>query len=312
MKHMLIALCCLLAALPVWTVEYTLVTGTPGGAYFPVGQAIAAAVTADDPGFSLRALPGNGSVDNCRLLRDGRADFIIAQNNIVEDARKGREEFAGEAAPQLRHLATLYAEAVQLVVRRGAGITCWADLRGHRVCLGEQGSGTQHDAEALLRVNGVPAQKVNACYMSFPEAALALSRHQIDAAFFTSGVPTGALTELGDNPDLALLPLDPLVVEQAQTCCPRYTAVNIPAGTYGFVDEDVLCLGCLAQLYCADDIPGEVVCAVVRALWSHPDILGRGHPLGAAMRLQGALNGMVAPLDEGARVYYEEVGLIPN
>ena len=301
-----ILLCC--AALHSET--YTLRTGNQGGTYYPIGQAIASAVRQADSTLVLRVEAGFGSVDNCRRLQAGRASFIIAQDNIVTAALVGTSEFAGERQAKLRHVATLFPEAVQVIVRRDAGITEWKDMRGRRVCLGEHGSGTQHDAEILLAAHGISPGSLDTCTMSFPEVALGLSRGEVDAAFITSGVPTASLASLQSVVELSLLPLDPETAAAIMEQYPLYKAVNITPGDYAFLKDDVLCLGCTAQLLCSEDVPEDVVYRLCKALWEHTDVLAASHPMGAAIHVERALQYRSAPLHDGAVRYYTEAGLL--
>src|SRR3546814_2504538 len=83
------------------------------------------------------------SSDVCSADLAGEIESGFAQADVVHDAYYAEGAFAGRPAMRnLRVIANLYAERLQVVARKGAGIDAIGDLAGKRVSLDEPGSGT--------------------------------------------------------------------------------------------------------------------------------------------------------------------------
>ena len=55
----------------------------------------------------------------------------------------------------LRALASIYPNAVQIVTLADSGVTSLSDLSGKRVSVGAPGSGTELSAQTILNANGI-------------------------------------------------------------------------------------------------------------------------------------------------------------
>ena len=74
--------------------------------------------------------------------------------------------FQGDGAmKQLRAIASLFPEKLQLVVRADGPIKTLADLRGRRISLGELESGTLVDSRILLAAAGLGENNVIAEFL---------------------------------------------------------------------------------------------------------------------------------------------------
>ena len=68
-------------------------TGGTGGVYYPIGGALAQAISNKVEGVSATAQSGNASVSNCNLVARGDAETAFVQNNIADEAYNGRGSF---------------------------------------------------------------------------------------------------------------------------------------------------------------------------------------------------------------------------
>ena len=83
-----------------------------------------------------------------------------------------------------------FPEAIHLVARADGKIARVADLRGKRVGLGLEGSGTRANALAILAVSGVAERALDAVHANaLPESTRALADGRIDAFFATIHAP---------------------------------------------------------------------------------------------------------------------------
>ena len=314
-------------------------TGSTAGTYFPIGGIIASAISkppgsrdceAGDscgvPGMIAVAQSTAGSVANVMGIAEGTLESGLSQADISKPpgsrdywAYNGKGAFA-KTGPieKLRAVANLFPEAVHVVVRRNAGVFSLADLRGKRVSLDLEGSGTRVDALLILEAFGLGPGEIEAEALSAGDAADSLRAGEIDAFVMVVGTPATAVVGLAEDSLITLLPIAGPEAQALREKYPFFHEDRIEAGTYFNVPAtETISVG--AQWLVSADLTEELVYGLTRALWhdSTRRLLDNGHPKGKAIQKVSALNGLVVPLHPGARRYYENAetpfpGLTPD
>ncbi len=181
-----------------------------------------------------------GSRDNVTKLDQKSADFAIVQADVLYNSYRGRagaKRIIGYSA-----LLPLFPNYVQLLARRGSGIENLADLKGKRVNLGREGSGTRSNALDILSLAKLdPEDDIVPVETSGKKgiAQFAIEQGVSDAEPLDALFVTGKLRvpQPGDNYYHVALPqktIDKLV----QT--PFYTEVGSPAVLYDQASGDPL------------------------------------------------------------------------
>ena len=116
---------------------------------------------------------------------------------VAFNAYKGLEQFKDKPATNLRFIASLYPETIQIVARADSGIKTVKDIKGKRLVPGDRGSGTEVDALNVLGAYGYTYKDfAGVDWLSFSGAAQRLQDKQADVTFTTAGWPTAAIQEL--------------------------------------------------------------------------------------------------------------------
>ncbi|VUX46152.1 31 kDa immunogenic protein [Candidatus Defluviicoccus seviourii] len=298
-------------------------TGAAGGSYFPVGGLIANAIS-NPPGSAPCALGGScgvpglvaaavstqGAVENAQAVADGKLDLALCQADVAYFAYTGTGPWAPKPAlKNLRVIANLYPELMHAVVRRDAGISAIGQMRGKRINLGEQNSGTLAVARWVLRAYNVPPSTLTASFLSLNRASSLLVEGKLDGFFMIGGYPLTAVTDSAEALPIAILPVDEAVATQLMRQHRFFARSVIPDKTYpGVGAVETLAVG--AQLIVTADMDEGFVYAMTQALWDprNRPILDGGHPLGKLIRRETALDGLAIPLHPGAARYYEQQG----
>jgi len=207
----------------------TVATGGQGGIYAVWGAAYARAISKSLDGYRGVATPTTGSVENLERLSDGRAQIALTLGDTALDAVEGRQAFDRPVA--LKALAQIYPSYVQVVTRADSDIGTLEDLKGKRVSVGSPDSGTQVVAGRVLDVAKVGGFKRR--QLGVEESARALERGQIDALFWSGGVPTAAVADLSKRTPVALVDLLRYAPEMRRRWGGVYGGATVPAGTYG-------------------------------------------------------------------------------
>lgn len=305
---------------------FSIGTGSTGGTYFPIGGMIASSISGPPgappcerggscgvPGLIAVAQASSGSVENLENIRSGFIDSGLAQSDTSFWAYTGTGLYENiEPITDLRAISHLYAELVHVVVADDSEIASVADLRGRRVSLGKEGSGTLIDARIVMEAFGLADEDVEAAYLSPEPSSNMMLNDELDAFFIVGGAPFLAVEDLARRMPIRLLPLIGPEVEQLLGERPFFSSTVLQEGTYPGVDETAtIAVG--ADWLTSAALDEELVYGLTRALW-HPTtriLLDNGHARGAEIRLEHALRGLAVPLHPGAARYYREIGLLP-
>lgn len=243
-------------------------------------------------------------------MERGEIDSGFAQADVVYAAYTATGAFDGRPPmTDLRVIASLYAEHMQLVAAQDSGIETLEDLRGRRVSLDEPGSGTLLLATDLLDAADIGRGGVIAEYMKPGPAVSLMARGELDAFFIAAGVPTNAVSDLIGPGRAHLVPLAGPAVDTLLERHPFLTRAPIPAGVYGADHPETQTFGVMAQWVTTAGASDELVYAICKALWNDATrtLLDGGHPTGRLIRLETARDGVNVPLHAGAERCYADL-----
>lgn len=246
---------------------------------------------------------------NVQLVDAGESQIAIIQNDVMSYAYNATDMFAGEeAVTSYSAVMSCYPEVVQIIA--GPSITSIEELRGKRVSIGDQGSGVEFNARQILAAYGIADGDFTANYQSFADSADSIKNGTIDAAFVVAGTPTTAVTELASTYSFNLLSIDDEHAAALQADYGFYTKINVTAGTYGCVGEDVQTVAVMATIIASNDVSEDVVYAFVKGMFDYKDEITEGHTKGAEISLETALSGIDIPFHPGAEKYFKEAGVM--
>lgn len=293
------------------TTYVNIATGGTSGTYYPLGGAIAKIYNDNLEGVNANAQSTGASVENIGLVAKGETEIAFVQSDITYYAYEGIENFADSGKVEnIRGMAMLYPEVVQVVANANSGIKTIEDLKGKKVAVGAPGSGTEANARQILGVHGITYDDLaKADYLSFGEAADQLKDGHIDAAFVTAGLPTAALVEVSQSNDIVVVAMNQAKLDALIAEYPFYTGVTIPGGTYRGNDDDVLAAAVMAMLVVPEELDEDLVYEMTKALFEHRQVIIDTHDRGNDIKLETALEGMPIELHPGAARYYEEAGV---
>ncbi len=305
----LISAAILLLALTIYAATFlTIATGGTAGTYYPLGAGMADIWNKNIKGMNAMVQSTGASVANINLLKNKEVDLIFVQNDVAFYAYNGVELFK-ESFPQLRGLATLYPETVQIVALADRGINSVYDLKGKRVAVGAAGSGTEVNARQILAAAGITYNDIRVQYLSFAEAANNLKDGNIDAAFVTAGHPTAAIVDLAAVRKIVLVPVAEEIVQALQKAYPFYVKIVVPAGTYKGIDTDVVTVAVKAMLAVRAEMPEDLAYELLKTMYANQKRLIEAHAKGELIIPETGKEGMSIPLHPGAEKFFKEMGL---
>lgn len=294
----------------------TIGTGGITGVYYPTGGAIAKIINAKRNSYHVRASVEStgGSKFNINAIATGDLDFGVAQADTQYMAYFGKEAWAGKPVKKLRAVFALAPEAVTFVAAEDSGIRSIRDVKGKIVNIGDPGSGQYINSQDIFKTVGlVPDKDFKAEKIKPADAPRILQDGRIDAFFFTVGHPNGNIKEATAGKRLCrIVPITGL--DKLLKDAPYYSMTTIDMTQYpdatNSKDGKVETLGMLATLVTSSDVPDDVVYAITKEVMENLDAFKKLHPALGSLTKKSMLEGLTAPIHNGAMRYYKEAGLI--
>lgn len=291
----------------------TIGSGSTTGLYYPTAVGMAKIV--NEAGIDMRANARStgASVFNNRAVGSGQLQMGISQNNMAYYAYHGSgvEAFKDKPIKNLRGVAVLYPETIQVLARKDADIDSLDDMKGKRVYVGDIGSGTEQDVKNVFGAFDMSIDDLKAPVRGSAGSAVGLLRDgQIDAMFYTVGLGASAITEAAQTAPIDLVSISPKKIEQLHGKYPFYTQMKIPGGTYPGIKDDVTSITLKAMLVTSSDMSKDDIYQFMNTVFNkkkgafYNDI--QNPNLKKYFTLDSALEGMSIPLHAGAVKFFKE------
>lgn len=285
----------------------SIATGGTGGVYYPIGGGLAEMIGRHIDGYTAVAEVTGASVENMGLIHREDSDLAIALADTVYQAYSGTGAFEGRQVSDVRAIASVYPNAVQLVALQGSGISSLEDLKGKRVSVGAPGSGTELNARALLESNGITYSDITVQRLNFNETADALRDGDIDAGFWSVGPPTSSILSLATTRDIRLISFTEEEIQNAISAEPVFAPYTLEANTYEGVTEDTHTIGIPNVLTVNAAMPEELAYQITKVLFEKVDELRAIHPAANDTTVEFTMTSTPIPLHPGALRYFEEI-----
>ena len=286
-----------------------IVTGGTGGVYIVYGAGLADMLSKKmKVAASAQTTPA--SVDNMKLIRDGKADLAFTLADTAYDAINGKNRFAPpEGKVDAKTIAVMYSNYMHLVAKSSAGINTVADLKGNRVSIGAAGSGTETKAIRILEAFGMNATTdIQPQRLAAQDSADALRDSKIDAFFFDGGLPTSAVTDIANSTAVKLIDQTDAIAKMNAKYGNFYFAAKIPKGTYKN-DADIVTAGVANLLVVPASFDAAFVKAILTAMFDNQADLVLVHPEAKNLKLDTATQGSPIDFHQGAIDFYKATGV---
>ncbi|PLY06414.1 MAG: C4-dicarboxylate ABC transporter substrate-binding protein [Arcobacter sp.] len=314
MKKIASATLIMALTMPAFTAEFiTIGTGSVTGTYYPTGGAVCRLVNKYKKETKIRCSVEStgGSVYNIKTIKNGELDFGIAQSDIVYQASNGQKGFKDNPVKKLRSVLAIYPELFTLVTRKKAGIKNIMDIKGKRINLGNKGSGNEATALGLFQVLGINKKDLKlAGILKAGEAPDALRDNKIDGYFYMVGHPTANIKDAANSVPISITPISGPKIDSFVKANPYFAQADVPAGLYKGVNTPIPTFGVKAVLVTSTDVSEKAVYTLVKAILENFDSFKKLHPAYANITKKSLLDGLSAPIHEGAKKYFKEAGLL--
>src|SRR5215469_13866770 len=175
-----------------------ILTGSTSGVYYPLGNGISDILIKSIPGAQSRVQVTKGSVENLKLLDAGEGELAFSLGDTVSAAWKGASDAGFRTSLRnLRGVAAIYRNYIQLVVSESSGVKTLLDLKGKRVSVGPKQSGTELNARAIFAAAGLSyADFGRTDYLPFGQSAKMIEKGELDATLQSAGLGVDSIRYL--------------------------------------------------------------------------------------------------------------------
>ena len=230
--------------------------GARDSVYFTYAKAYSEIL--DRNGIELEITTTAGSVENLKLLEaeSGGVDVAFIQGGIGALAQ----------SDDILSLGSLYYEPLWTFHQAGIKLKRLTDLKGLRVAVGKEGSGTKILAMKMLSLNGITADNTRILSYGHQKAADMLLSGKIDVAVFVSSHRAPYFHDLFHSRSIALMG-----IERAEAYALRYHYLYVHKMPEGVIDfeanlpaRDIKLLAPTTQLAARSDLHPALIAILLQ------------------------------------------------
>jgi uncharacterized protein len=253
--------------------SFSIVTGGTGGVWYPLGGAMGGVIAKNVPNTDANTEATTAAIDNLKLLVAGKAGMAFAYDYHAVWANEGKmTKELGKAQP-VRVVLSFYEQPLHITTKEGTGIRSIMDLKGKRVSTGAPNSGTEEQADYVLKALGIDWNKdIKREKLGASESVAALKDGKIDAFFWSGAVPTSSIIDLSSTPGLkmVLLPVGGETADKIMKANPAvFHKTAFAKGSYSALDKDVEAIAITAVVNAMESFPADRMYQIVSAIFAN-------------------------------------------
>jgi len=288
-------------------------TAPAGGAFYTVGSAVCEVVNENRGALNWRvnAESTGGSMENIRLLSQGKLQFAMSNSSITYFAVRGSEGW--EETHDVKSVMTLFPNIAMFVTLADSGIEKVSELKGKTVFVGPEGAGFEFFVKPILAAHGLTLNDINARYGSQQSAVDLLGDGAVAAAMIGGGTPNPALSQMAQANSIRLIPYDDQAKEQLRSQYSFFEDAVIPGGTYNGIDADFKGLNVgSAHLITHKSVDEQMVYDFVKLVYEQRAGIAARHRAAMNIRPETAAGANGTEYHPGAERYFREAGIWPK
>ncbi len=282
-------------------------TASTGGAFYPIGISMADLLS-HEVGISTSAIVTGGAVENNSLVDKGDVDIAITMSFMAYNASKGVDPYTKPLTNVNVLFSGLSKGVFHIVVNKNSDIWSINDLRGKKVALGPAGGGAIAVANDIFSYYDMDETDFKPVYISYAQAADALTDGNVDAIVVQSAAPASAISNLtAARKPIRLLSIENDVLERLLAGAPYFSKEVLPKSMYG-TDSDVVTVYTPLVVVVRKDLSEDLVYRLTKSIFENVDVVRNSHPSAKALSIDSATKAVPTTMHPGAVRYFREQG----
>jgi uncharacterized protein len=290
---------------PAIAQQVTFMTGPQGGVWVPLGGALKGMWEKAIPGLQVTATPGAG-IANVRGVDEDKAHIGFGNTITTVDGIVGRPPYPRKVT-KVCHIASLYPQYFQVVVRTDAKINSIADLKGKSIVVQPKGNTAEVVTQDILVANGLSYSQLKVSFQaSYTDAVDLVKDGHAHGMTLGTTVPSSAVMDLASARDVKLLPVTDEMVTAMRKTNRGYIKVAISPNTYPKQDKPVEVIGYATHVVVACSLPEQLVYNMVKTMATNVSDLAAVNKAITGVTPKMMAEDVGVPFHTGAAKYYKE------
>jgi uncharacterized protein len=282
-----------------------IVTGSPGGTFYPYGMGVAALLT-KYLGSTFTAVATQGPPQNIVLVEQHKATLGLVTMGVALQAWNGDGWAKGTEHRSIRAIFPIFDVPFHFAAPKRLKLISLEGFAGKRIGVGPKAANSGTYVPMLFKTLGIAAVLRNG---AIEDMAHQVASGEIDGIAVTAGLPITALTELDAQLPLDYLPPSPDQIAGVRKEFPELSPSLVPAGTYPSLTTDYHTFGMYSFAVVNEDLPDDLVYNIVKAVFEHHQDLVDAHPAAKDTVPANVDRDTFLPFHPGAVRYYREIGV---
>ena len=165
--------------------DMRMTAGNIGGTYYQIATTLNSL-----PGVTISVWETNGSTENINLVGQGKAELALTQLDVMQNMVAANRSLG----QKVKILIPLFTEEIHIIAPKT--MSKIEDLKGKKVSIGPEGSGTRATSLAILQAYGINDKSFQADGSKSKVGLDKLQKGEVDAVIIVAGAPVPMLKEL--------------------------------------------------------------------------------------------------------------------
>ncbi|HEX7128117.1 MAG TPA: TAXI family TRAP transporter solute-binding subunit [Thermodesulfobacteriota bacterium] len=316
MKTRLVLVLAALLLAPALTLSATRIsigTGSSGGVYFFVGNAMTSLLNKHMAGLNATPEPVTGSAHASKLVDSGDLALALAEVATAYHGYRGSRKDFPKPLENIRFVMGGMASGQAPVVWADSPIKSWADIKGKRIATNSPASLAM--VTPLLEMHGIEMSDVDHKTLNYTEQVSAMKDGNLDVAFMAPAPRNASVMDLGARRAIRILGLAPDTAKEYARRYPHWSPITLKAGTYDGQKADVIMPAYHTAVIANKDVDADLIYGIVKTVIEHNKEFGEMHESGKEFTVERTRDFLrqemvPAPFHPGAERFWREKGVV--
>ena len=281
--------------------------GNDGSDYYNYGNSIATVFSKASTGITLKVIKTDDMKNNLNAIASSTADIAIVRNDILYNAYNGTGDFKKNKLQNFSILANVYSEVCETIVDSTQDISTIGALKGKKVSVGKEGSASYNFAQQTLGVYGMTFNDILVSNLDLNDSLKAMENKQIDAFFYVGDAKNSTIDTFSKTNRISVLSFENDKAAKFMQQYPFYAQYTIPKNLYNTQLREGTTFALRVVIVAKNDMSEDSAYKFVKALFDNRSLVSDENIKGSELNKTSALKGVVAPVNPGAKKYFDEI-----
>lgn len=237
-------------------------TGSILQGYYSIGLDLCKTIIGDEKNnenIVCEVVATNGSIENLKLLQQGKIDLALVQANIAVEAYEGIGYYSDKGKMQnLRQLLNLHDEFFTVIVKDEDKIKFFADIDGKRITNGPEYSSSNITYDAMCSLYKFAKEPINTD-INYEDSIDKLCPKEIDAIIMMVGHPNPLVNLIANRCEIDFVSIENAKIAELIQQNRAFRKAELHKGLYPGITDDQTTVKVSAILVTRNDVDSNML-----------------------------------------------------